>query len=323
MLERTEKTKSALCLDVGIALLPAAAWSAYLFGARAIVLMLLCGLFAFGFDIPCSLYIFKMPLKKCLSGFAFLSGVLAAFLLPVTAPLWFAPIVGALVALCRSMRFWFCHRPLNAAVTAAAALCILFPSYMERYTKPFAYFPAFQINIDPALVAEYQCWSPLDLIMKGKLYEDGIYGQLYGLAAGPLGAVGVLCIVFGFGYLIARRIVRIETAGMYLLTLVVMACALSPNTTQMLTYAWFYILSGAVPFAAFFALNDYATSPMRQYGTALILFGVLAALLTVLFRALRLGLLGDLLAILLADLATPFLEKFTEPRAYYDKKKKS
>ena len=83
------------------------------------------------------------------------------------------------------------------------------------------------------------------------------------------------------------------------------------------------ILPAAVPFAAFFALNDYATSPMRQYGTALILFGVLAALLTVLFRALRLGLLGDLLAILLADLATPFLEKFTEPRAYYDKKKKS
>lgn len=250
-----------------------------------------------------------------------LTGVIAALFLPVSVPLWFAPIVGVLVAALRLPRVYFCHRPVNAAVGAALAMNLAFPSLAGRFTMPFAYFPAYYINIPAEMAEKYVCKAPLDLLMSGRVYEDGIFAQLYGFAAGGLATAAALALAFGFGFLAVRRTVKVNATGTYLLTLVVMAAALSPDQVQMINYAWVYILSGAVPLVAFIALNDYATVPMRQYGTALALSGVLAGLLTVLFRALRFGIAGDLAAVLVANLFTPWLEKLTQPKRYYQMKK--
>lgn len=322
MLERTEKNKLSLTLDLAVALLPAIAWSVYLFGARALVLELLCGLFAAGFEFPAQMLILHQPPNRCFSGFALLSGVIASLFLPVSAPLWIAPIVGLLTAALRLPRGYFCHRPVNAAVGSALGCYLMFPSFAKRFTMPFAYFPAYLIQIPDAMVEKYACRTPIDLLMSERIYEDGIFAQLYGFAAGGLAATAALALAFGFGFLAVRRTVKINTTGMYLLTLVVMSAALSPEKVQMINYAWVYILSGGVPLIAFIAVNDYSTSPMRQYGTACALFGVLAALLTVLFRALHFGLPGDLAAVLVANLLAPWLEKITEPKRYYQPNRK-
>ena len=317
MLERTEKGRFSLTVDLAVALLPVIAWSVYLFGARALVIELLCGLFAAGFEVPVNIFLLRQPPKQSFSGFALLSGVIAALCLPVSVPLWMTVIAGFLVAALRIPRMYFCHRPLNAAVGSAFALHLCFPSLTARFTMPFAYFPAYLISIPDAMVENYACRTPLDLLLNADIYEDGIFAQFYGFAAGGLGTAAVLALVFGLGFLAVRRTVKLNATGAYLLTLVVLAAALAPKQVQMINYAWVYLLSGAVPLIAAVALNDYSTSPMRQYGTACALFGVLAALLTVLFRALRLGVAGDLAAVLLADLATPWLEKLTEPKRYY------
>lgn len=317
MLERTEKTKLSIGTDLLIALLPVVAWSVYLFGARALVLEALCAAFATLFEFPVQFFLLGMPPRKCVSGFAALTGLIVSLLLPVSVPLWITPIAAAFAVGLRAIRVYFCHKPFNAAVGSALVLHLLFPTLMTRYTVPFAYFPAFRITLKAAMVDHYACLSPMDLLVRGKYYEDGIYAQLYGYASGAIGAVAVLCLLFGFVWLLLRRTVRLHASASYVITLLVMAAALAPKQAAMVNFAWFYVVTGAVPFIAFLALHDYASAPMRHYGTAMTLFGVLAALLTVLFRSLRLGMAGDYLALLLSNLATPWLERFTEPKRYY------
>lgn len=319
MFVRSPRNKSALAFDFLIALLPAAIWAVYLYGGRAAMLMVLCGLCCAGLDFPVRKLICRARTSSALSPFAFLTGVLTAFWFPVTVPLWFCALAALPVVICRAFFRYFGHRLFNSSILAAVLLHAAFPQYMERYTRPFAYFSAFEITPDPALVEYYRVLSPLNILQNGMLYEDGTVAQLYGFASGAMGAVAVACLLLGGVWLLIRRLFSLYAAGAYVLVILVLAMAFAPEDAEMLNYAWLYLLSGGISLVAVFAMNDPATLPRTPSGK--MLFGGIAGVLTVFFRD-SYGGEGALAAVLAVNLLSPLLERLTRPRDYYDTGKK-
>lgn len=320
MFVRSPRNQSALAFDCCIALLPASIWAVYLYGGRAAMLMILCGVCCAILDFPVRKLLFRMPLREALSPFAFLTGVLTAFWFPVTVPLWFCLLAALPVVVCRAFFRYFGHRIFNSSILAAFLLHAAFPQYMERFTRPFAYFSAFEMLPDPALVEYYRVRSPLDILQHGMLYEDGTLAQLYGFASGAIGAIAVACLILGGVWLLVRRLLSVYSTGAYVLAVLVLAMAFAPEDAEMLNYAWLYLLSGGIALVAVFAMNDPATLPRTTGGR--MLFGGIAGALTVLFRS-TFGGEGALAAVLVVNLLSPLLEKLTEPRNYYETGKKS
>lgn len=319
MFVRSPRNKSALAIDLFIALLPAAAWAVFLYGGRAAMLMVLCGLCCAVLDFPVQRFICRESVKGALSPFAFLTGVLTAFWFPVTVPLWFCALAALPVVVCRAFFKYFGHRLFNSSILAAVLLHVLFPQYMERYAPPFAYFPAFHMTVDPALAAYYQVRTPLGILQSGMLYEDGTVAQLYGYASGAIGAVGIACLLLGGVWLLVRRLLSLSATGAYALVILVLAMAFAPEDAEMLGYAWLYLLSGGIALVGIFAMNDPATLPRTEGGK--LLYGGIAGALTVLFRNVFGG-EGALAAVLVVSLLTPLLERVTRPRNYFETAKR-
>lgn len=328
MFVSTPRSHAALAIDLSIALCPALIWGIFLYGGRAAILLLLCGLTCALLDVGVQFLLMKTKWGArfthrgayertlCLPdiGFAFLTGLLCAFWFPVTVPLWLALVAAVPITVCRAAFCWFGHRVFNSAAFSAALLTLLFPQYMERFTKPFAYFPVFPINLPERLVEAYRVRTPLDLLFGGTLYEDGIYAQLYGFASGAIGAVAIACLLLGGIWLLVRSLLSIRVSALYLLTVMVLAMAFAPPEAEMFRYSLLYLLSGGIALVSVFMLNDPSTLPRTAVGQ--LLFGLLAGLLTVGFR--RIGLTGELFAAAICPLATPLLERFTIPADYYN-----
>lgn len=315
----TPKTKNALALDLFIAMVPVVLWAVYLFGGRAAVLMGICGGCSFLLDFPVQKLILRRSWEESLSPFAFLTGVLTALWFPVTVPLYYPMIASGFVVIARALYVWFGHRIVCPSAIAAAALGLMHPYEMTRFTKPFAYFNPFEWEINHELVSAYQVKTPFDVLMGGSMYADGVFAQLYGFASGAMGAVAIACLLFGFGWLLYRKVVTWHTTASYLVSLLVLAMAFSPAEVEMTEYGYMYLLCGGIALGAVFPLNDLSITPRTKSGK--VLLGMLAAVFTFLFRKYTGG-DGVLFAILCAGLFTPLLELFTKQTDYYRLRKK-
>lgn len=308
-----------MALDLSIALLPTVMWGIYLFGGRAAVLMILCGLCCAVPDFCVQRFLFGRSVGESLSPFAFLTGVLTMLWFPVSVPLWFAMLAAVPVVVVRSFYIYFGHRVFSPSVFSAALMTLLFSEEMSRFTKPFAYFEPFSWDIDPLLVDAYRVKTPFDVLMGGTIYEDGALPQLYGFASGAMGTVAILCLLFGAGWLLYRRLISIHAGAAFLVTLFVCAMAFAPDEVEITGYGFLYLLCGGVAMGAVFGLNDPSASPMTKNGK--LIMGVLAGIFTLLFRY-YLGVDGVLYAILCCNLLTPLAEFVTKPADYYRLRKK-
>jgi len=319
MFVRSPKSKYGIAFDLAAAMLPTAAWATFLFGLRAAVLMAVCGMACLLLDVPVQKFIFRRPWKQSVSVFAFLTGVLAMFWMPVTVPMWFPLVMAAIVTLARSTFVYFGHRVFNPSVLSACVMGLFFPQYTERFTKPFAYFHALQWEIDPLLVDAYRVTTPLDILQGGTLYSDGVYAQLYGFASGAMGAVAVACLIMGGVWLYLRRLLSVRATAGFLCTLLFLAMAFSPDSVEMWPYSYMYLLSGGLVYASVFAVNDLSTVPRTENGK--LMFGILAGGLTFAFRSF-LGGEGTLYAILVCNLLTPVMEQITQEKPYFSAPRK-
>lgn len=311
--------KSSLALDLSIAMLPTVMWAVYLFGVRAAVLMILCGLCCAVPDFCVQKFLFRRSTGESLSPFAFLAGVMTMLWFPVSVPLWFAMLAAVPVVLARSLYVYFGHRIFSPSVFAAGLMTVIFHEDMTRFTKPFAYFEPFSWSIDPRLIDAYRVKTPFDVLSGGTIYEDGALPQLYGFASGAMGTVAILCLLFGAGWLLYRRLLSIHVSATFLLTLFICAMAFAPDQVEITGYGFLYLLCGGVAMGAVFGLNDLSVLPRTVSGKLII--GVLAGIFTLLFR-FYFGIDGVLYAILCCNLLVPLVEFVTKPADYYRLRKK-
>jgi electron transport complex protein RnfD len=140
-------------------------------------------------------------------------------------------------------------------------------------------------------------------------YADMFLGNI----AGCVGETSALALLIGAGYLLARRVIDWRIPGAYLGTVSVLSWILGPRgifTGDPLAH----LLAGGLLLGAFFMATDYVTSPVTKKGR--LYMGIGCGILTVLIRLYGGFPEGVSYSILLMNLATPLIDKFTGPRVF-------
>lgn len=285
----TPRTTQKIMLDVIIALVPAGIASVIIFGLRALLVIGVC-------VAVCVLseWIFEKICKKENTIFdlsAVVTGILLAYNLPVTIPLWQAAF-GSLFAIVVVKQLFggIGQNFANPAITARVVMLTAFSGTMTTWTFS-----------DAASTA-----TPLSLMFKGELDSLPSYtDMLLGLHGGCLGETCIIALLAGGIYLIARRVITWHTPVAFIGTVLVMSLIFDKAPL-------YQLMSGGLVIGAFFMATDYATTPSTKWGKAI--FGIGCGLITILIRFWGTSPEGVSYSILLMNIFTPYISRLTRSK---------
>ncbi len=283
---RARHTARSIMLDVIIALCPALVAAVVIFGWRA--------LFVTAFSVSVcviSEWVFELICKRertigDLS--AIVTGMLLAFNLPASIPLW-QVAVGAVVAIIVVKQLFGgigCNFA-NPAITARIVMLISFAGSMSSFaTKADAVSSATPLSGGemPAL---------LDLFL-------GNHG-------GSLGETCALALLAGGVYLIVRRVITWHTPVVFIATVALFTLALGENPVE-------HVLTGGLLLGAIFMATDYSTTPQTKWGK--VIFGLGCGIITVLIRVYGNYPEGVSFAILFMNILTPHINTWTRRKPF-------
>ncbi|MBR2914396.1 MAG: RnfABCDGE type electron transport complex subunit D [Clostridia bacterium] len=287
-----KKTVSGIMLDVIIALLPAAVASVLIFGYRSALVIGVCVVSA-----VLSEFLFQKIIKtKVLIGdlSACVTGVLLALNLPVSIPLWQAALgsVFAIVVV-KGLFGGIGKNFANPAITARIMMLIAFTGTMTAYTAP--------LSPDLASTA-----TPLEALKAMGTDLPSLKDMFLGLRGGCLGETCAAALLLGGIYLIARGIISWVTPVCYIGTVFILALIYGG-----FDYALYQVLAGGLILGAFFMATDYSTTPTRPWGK--VIFGIGCGIITAAIRFYGSYPEGVSFSILLMNILTPYIDKWTRP----------
>lgn len=225
---------------------------------------------------------------------ALFDGVVFAFLLPSTAPIWMVIIGSALTIILGRMVFGgYGGSPVCAPAVGWAVLTVSWPQFMD-------------LN---AMLLSWDLVEPLsDLKYFGvEAITDISYSSLLlGQNLGALGASQVLLIAAGGIYLLVTQQLRwfiplSFLAGVYLTGLIFNMVDPSLHASPV-----FHLLSGSTMLAAFFLMPYPSSSPVWKI--PMFIYGFLGGALLIIIRTYGIYPDGACFAVLLASLCTPLLD---------------
>ena len=289
-----------IMLDVLIALLPAAVASVWLFGWRALAIELVC-VGACVASETLSRSVMKRPQTvgdlSCV-----VTGLLLAFNLPVSLPLWQAALGSvAAIVVAKQMFGGIGSNFMNPALTARAILFVSWSALMSSY-------PQSNFVVDATTSA-----TPLGLLSKG-VSGVNFMDLLLGNCGGVLGETCKLAILVGGIYLCVRKIADWRIPVSFIAT--VFVCYLIKDGAEMAIYQ---VFAGGLMLGAFFMATDYATSPVTVPGR--VIMGIGCGLLLFIIRAYANYPEGCSFAILFMNVCTPLIDRFTAPHPFGEVKK--
>ncbi len=308
---RNNTSVSDVMLDVIIALMPAAFAGVIYFGRRAFIVMLLSVVSACGFEF---LYQTIAHKKRTINDCsAIVTGLLLAFVLPVNVP-YYAIIIGAFVAIVITKQLFggIGQNFMNPALAARAFLLASFPVAMTTFISGRMEITDTIADVTTSatpLSAEYALSQPTIMEQFLGRYQSGMP------IAGCIGETCALAILIGFLYLLIRKVISVRIPLSYIGTVIVMYILFQNGTNPILG-----VLSGGVILGAVFMATDYATTPTTFWGQ--IIFGIGCGVLTCVIRFWGGYPEGVTYAILLMNVTTPLLDKFTRPRCFGSVKNK-
>lgn len=294
-------------LDVLIALLPALIAGTLVFGYRTLVITALS-------VITCVLAecAWNKALKKPSSIgdlSACVTGVLLAFNMPVTIPLW-AVAFGAVFAIIIVKQFFggIGHNFMNPALAARAFLLASWALAMTTWAVPHTSIPLFN-TADVVTQA-----TPLAMYSSSSENLPSYFDLFIGNVGGCIGETSVLAILIGGIYLCVRRVIKIRVPLLYLLTVMLGTWMFAGSDGLFSGDGLYQIMAGGVMLGAFFMATDYTTTPYTPVGQ--IVFAIGCGVITVLIRVWGGYPEGCSYSILLMNIATPLIDKVTQPRRY-------
>ncbi len=304
---RTKDTTTRIMLDVIIALLPALGASIAIFGPRVLAVTATTVISA-----VLSEYVARKVMKrhntiKDLS--AVVTGLILAFNLPVSIPLWMAA-VGSFFAIVVVKQFFggIGQNFANPAIAARIFLLISFGQQMGNWTAPLAWR-----NADAVSSA-----TPL-AILGGESTEalPSLVQMLIGVRGGSLGETCSIALIIGGIYLIARKVIMPKIPLAYLGTVAVVMLIAGKFDLEFLAYQ---MMGGGLLLGAFFMATDYSTSPIKS--NAKIVFGIGCGLITCIIRLFGSLPEGVSFAILIMNLLVPHIETIMAPKPFGTVKEK-
>lgn len=295
---RDSRTTRSIMLDVLIALLPALIASYFIFGPRALMVVAVTALSAVAFEFICN-KIRKRPVSVGdLS--ALVTGVLLAYCLPANVPYWIA-IFGSLVAIVVVKQLFggLGHNFANPAITARVVLLLSFSAAMTSFSADKSYAAAGAKKLTGDLMTSA---TPLGLLKDGSFLPKTM-DLFLGKHAGSIGEVCAAALLLGLIYLLIRRVISPIIPCAYVGSFALIALLTNRNVP-------FHVLTGGLLLGAIFMATDYVTSPMTAKGK--LIFGLGCGILTALIRFYGNMPEGVSYAILVMNLFTPVIDKYTK-----------
>ena len=298
-----------------IAVAPTFIFSIVFFGLGAILVTLTSVVACLVFEYVIQKYLMKQR-PTIWDGSAIITGVLLAFNLPSSLPLWIV-VIGALVAIgIGKMSFGgLGNNIFNPALVGRVFLLISFPVQMTTWPVPngFATADAVTGATPLALVKE--------AVKNGQAVGDALSSAgfstgnlILGNMGGSLGEVAAIGLLLGFAYMLIRKIISWHIPVAIFATVIVFSGILNLADPAQFAGPVFHLFTGGLMLGAIFMATDYVTSPMTHKG--MLIYGVGIGLLTVIIRVFGAYPEGMSFAILIMNGFTPLINRYCKPRRF-------
>ena len=274
-------TTRTIMRDVLIALAPAMILSVYFFGLRALTVTAVSVLACWFFE---KLYCKLLKLDdKTYDLSACVTGVLLAFVCPVTIPYWTIVLGAAFAILLVKMLFGGLGRNIVNPALAGRAFMFSWPVMMSTWVKVgfenaapvIGKFPAIDA-VDIATAA-----TPLASMHQGVLCSESVMELFLGNVGGCIGETSALALLIGLVYLLYRKVITVRIPAAYILTVAVLTF-LFPQGNDRIAWMAAQVFGGGLMLGAIFMATDYVTSPVTKLGQ--VIYGIGCGVLTVLIR---------------------------------------
>lgn len=289
---RSGATTTKIMGTVIIALMPALVASVIIFGPRALLVTAVTVAAAVLFEFAWCHLRHQPDSIQDLS--AVVTGLLLAFNVPSTIPLWM-PVVGAFVSIVivKELFGGIGRNFANPAIVGRMVLTVSFTSRMTAFP-----FPNTLSGVD-ALT------SATPLAAAGNGAQLPYLDLLLGTHGGVLGETCSLALIIGGVFLIAVGTIKATIPVTYLATVAVISLLTGHDPLVQL-------LSGGLLLGAFFMATDYTTSPYTTKGQ--IVYGLLLGVITCGIRFWGNMAEGVSYAILIMNLLVPYINALTRHR---------
>ena len=317
---RTQDTTPNIMRDVLIALAPTSIAGCIIFGWRALLVLAVCVA-----SSVLSEYIFNKVTKNeqtigDLS--AVVTGLLLGLNLHAQAPIWQC-VIGSVFAIVvvKCLFGGLGTNFANPAITGRVFMLICFAGTIGGGSHLYADQVRIlnKISATPELSATATTLitsaTPLATLNKGSVEGlPTLLDMFLGKNSGAIGEVSAIALLIGFIYLVVRRVIHFETPLVFVGTVFLGALIITGSPTV----ALYHVLAGGVLLGAIFMATDYVTTPITRSGK--MIFCVGAGLITVLIRFYGSYPEGVSFSILLMNILSPYIEKWTAPHALGGKK---
>ncbi|OYY96006.1 MAG: electron transport complex subunit RsxD [Hydrogenophilales bacterium 28-61-23] len=320
---------STIMLKVMLALVPGILAHAWYFGPGIWISLLVCSVFALGFE-AFMLLMRGRPLKHALSdNSALLTAWLLALSLPTLAP-WWLYAIGMLFAIVVAKQFYggLGQNLFNPAMIGYAALIVSFPVNMTQWAAPvdladhaLTLLDAFDVvfagqgSISPDAYTSATVLDTWKTQARLNTPVASILSQpMFGWAGGRgMETVAAMYLLGGL-YLFWSRLITWHIPLAFLVGVAASAGLLHLIDPTQHAGPLLHLFSGGVMLGAFFIATDPVTAASTPRGK--LIYAGLAGILTAIIRAFGGYPDGVAFAVLLMNICVPFIDTYTQPRVF-------
>ena len=301
-----ESTRSIM-LDVIIALLPALIGACVFFGMRS---LMLCA-------VSCAACVFfewayrKVMKLDCTVGdlSAIVTGLLLAFVCPVTTPYWCIIIGDFFAIIIVKQLFGGIGQNFMNPALAGRAFMFSWPVIMSTWVVPGTAVAVFASNADATTAATAMSYMHNGLLPEGISLTELFIGN----AGGCLGETSFLLLLIGGVYLVIRKVITPTIPVAYIATVAVLTF-LFPMGNDNVTWMAYQLFGGGLALGAIFMATDYVTSPVTKTGQ--LIYGIACGLITVFIRYFGSYPEGVSYAIIIMNCCVFLIDKIGRPKRF-------
>lgn len=295
-------TKKLMWIVV-IALLPATIAGVLFFGIPALISVIT----AVGTALIVDNLMQKISGNKLgrFNGSAVITGLLFALTLPPATPFWIH-IIGVTFAIAiGKYAFGPGNNIFNPALFGRAIVVISFPAILAASYRTANLAIDAVTSATPLTVAKF---SGMDALISSMDNKVSVYLSLFfGNVSGALGETSALALLIGGGFLLFVKIIDYRIPLAYIGTVAVGMLAFGFDPI-------FHVLAGGLLLGALFMATDFVTIPLTSKGRWIC--GIGCGLFTVLFRIQSGMPEGVMYSILLMNMLTPLIDRYTKQKPF-------
>lgn len=313
---RTNDSTRKVMMDVLIALMPALIVSTWVFGFRALYIMILSMVLAELID-----FIIVKFVRKNKSYVPDLSASVTGLLLGMNLSIavsWYHVLLGVAFSIIIGKQIYggLGQNIFNPALVGRVFMFISFPGVMTTWVKPF-YYQNVGNSMSLSSIDTFTGASALGILadsgqevaLQNYSYMDMFIGKI----PGSIGEVSALALIIGFVYLVLRGRIKITVPLTYLGTVLIISSIFFLVDASYAT-PLFQLLSGGLMLGALFMATDMVTSPMTVKGQ--FIYGAGMGVITMVIRYFGAYPEGVSFSILIMNALVPLIDLWGKPKIF-------